>query len=89
VYDIQVQPGDAIILATDGLLDNCYVEEIVRLAPSCPTTVDAAAAALAELASKHANDPEFESPYTEEAAQEGFDIPIWEKVGGDWVGGRP
>lgn len=40
-----------------------------------------AAAALAELASQHANDPDFESPYTEEALQEGFDIPIWEKVG--------
>lgn len=39
-----------------------------------------AAAALAELASGHSADKEFESPYTQEAAQEGFDIPIWEKV---------
>ncbi len=42
VYDIEVQPGDVIILATDGLLDNCYTEEIVRLAPTSSTHVEQA-----------------------------------------------
>ena len=47
-----------------------------------------AAAALAQLASDHAHDPQFDSPYTIEAAQEGFDIPIWEKVGVTWACNR-
>lgn len=28
-----MQPGDVIILGSDGLLDNCYTNEIVSLAP--------------------------------------------------------
>lgn len=39
VYDFEVQPGDVVILGTDGLLDNCYTEEIVRLAPKSPAEV--------------------------------------------------
>ena len=41
-----------------------------------------AAAAMAELASRNAGDPDFESPYTQEALQEGIDLPIWEKLMG-------
>ncbi|EFN54891.1 hypothetical protein CHLNCDRAFT_135009 [Chlorella variabilis] len=33
VFSLQLQPGDAIVLATDGLLDNLPQEEIVGLAP--------------------------------------------------------
>jgi hypothetical protein len=32
-FSLEVQPGDAIVMATDGLLDNLYGEDIVRLAP--------------------------------------------------------
>ena len=39
-----------------------------------------AAAAMAEAASRNAADPEYESPYTRAALEEGFDIPIWEKL---------
>lgn len=80
VYEVEVQEGDVVVLATDGLLDNCYPEEIAELAPKSAEQTMQAAEALAELASRHANDPEFESPYMEEAAQEGYDIPIWEKL---------
>ncbi|GAB4819383.1 hypothetical protein N2152v2_006429 [Parachlorella kessleri] len=45
VYDLEVHPGDVIVLATDGLLDNCYTEEIVKLAPSSPAEVEQAGAA--------------------------------------------
>ena len=37
---------------------------------------------MAELASRNAGDPDFESPYTQEALQEGIDLPIWEKLMG-------
>ena len=32
-FSLEVQPGDAIVMATDGLLDNLFGEDIVRLAP--------------------------------------------------------
>ena len=35
---------------------------------------------MAEAASRNASDPTFESPYTREAREEGYDIPIWEKL---------
>ena len=39
-----------------------------------------AAGALAGLASQHAADKKFRSPYTEEAKRQGYDLPWWEKV---------
>lgn len=39
-----------------------------------------AATALAALASKHAGDPEYMSPYTIEAVEQGQDLPVWEKM---------
>ncbi|KAL4452019.1 hypothetical protein ABPG75_007681 [Micractinium tetrahymenae] len=80
VFSLEVRPGDAIVLATDGLLDNLPVEDIVRLAPRSAGEVEAAAAAMAELARRNSEDPDFESPYTQEALEEGLDIPIWEKL---------
>ena len=35
---------------------------------------------MAEAASAHANDDQYESPYTKEALRRGFDIPWWSKV---------
>lgn len=39
-----------------------------------------AAGAIAGLASQHAADKKFRSPYTEEAKRQGYDLPWWEKV---------
>jgi protein phosphatase PTC7 len=80
VFQIEVLPGDVLVLATDGLLDNLYPEDIVALAPRSPADVEQAAAAMAAAASRNASDPTFESPYTAEAREEGYDIPIWEKL---------
>lgn len=41
VFSLEVRPGDAIVLATDGLLDNLPVEDIVRLAPRSADEVEA------------------------------------------------
>ncbi|PSC71030.1 serine threonine phosphatase [Micractinium conductrix] len=80
VFCLEVQPGDAIVMATDGLLDNLPAEDIVRLAPPSAAEVEQAAAAMAELASQNAADPDFESPYSREALEEGYDLPWWEKL---------
>jgi protein phosphatase PTC7 len=80
VYRLAVQPGDVIILATDGVLDNVWTRDMVALAPRTAEEVDNAATTLASLAARHALDPEYESPYSVEASKEGIDIPIWEKL---------
>lgn len=89
VFRVVVQPGDVLILATDGVLDNVWPKDMVALAPRNAEEVDSAATALASLAARHGLDPEYESPYSVEAAQEGIDIPIWQKLmGKKLVGGK-
>ena len=39
-----------------------------------------AAERVAQVASSHANDDDYESPYTQEALRQGIDIPWWNKV---------
>lgn len=80
VFNIQLYPGDVLIAGSDGLLDNCWPEEIASLAPSSSSEVQASAEKLAALAMEHGQDPDFESPYVVEAAQDGIDVPIWEKL---------
>lgn len=89
VFRVAVQPGDVLILATDGVLDNVWPKDMVALAPRNAEEVDGAATALASLAARHGLDSEYESPYSVEAAQEGIDIPIWKKLlGKKLVGGK-
>lgn len=40
VYELPVQAGDALVLATDGLLDNLWPADIVRLAPRSAAEVE-------------------------------------------------
>lgn len=80
LYDIPVKPGDVIIVGSDGLWDNCYDSELVQMVPRSVEEVQRAAEAMAALARTHATDPEFASPYIQEARQNGFDLPWWEKV---------
>ncbi len=80
VYRLALQPGDVLILATDGVLDNVWPTDMLALAPRTAEEVDGAATALASLAARHGLDPEYESPYSVEASKEGIDIPIWEKL---------
>lgn len=80
VYRVPLQLGDVIVLATDGLLDNVWPADIAALAPRSAAEVQSTADALASLALRHGTDPEFESPYAVEAAAEGIDLPIWEKL---------
>ena len=80
VFRIGVQAGDVIVLATDGVLDNVWPRDILHLAPKSGVDVQGAATAMATLAAAQGADPSYMSPYAVEAAQEGLDIPIWEKL---------
>ena len=80
VYRLALRPGDVIILATDGVLDNVWPQDMAALAPRTAEEVESACEALASLAACRGADPTYLSPYAVEAAEEGIDIPIWDKL---------
>jgi hypothetical protein len=47
---------------------------------TCLPAAVQAAESLAGHASRNAGDPEYESPYTEEAIRSGMDLPWWQKI---------
>ncbi|KAK9815581.1 hypothetical protein WJX72_006209 [[Myrmecia] bisecta] len=77
---VALQEGDVIVAGTDGLWDNVQEAEIQQWVPEPEADLQQAAEALAQLASTHSQDPNYESPYTQEALKQGFDLPWWEKV---------
>ncbi|XP_026440156.1 probable protein phosphatase 2C 26 isoform X3 [Papaver somniferum] len=88
VSNIDVMEGDKIIMGSDGLFDNVYDHEIVSTI-SRINNVAEAAKALAILANEHSRDANFDSPYSLEARDRGFDVPWWKKViGRKLVGGK-
>ena len=78
-YEIDVVPGDLVVLGSDWLFDNVFDEEIAEVATAAAFSVAGAGAlsaarasaeALARTARNHAEDPLFESPYALDAAKE-------------------
>lgn len=53
-YRFNVMPGDTIVMATDGLWDNCELEEIAQLIPDTDDAVENAAELLASAARERA-----------------------------------
>lgn len=80
VHSIDLEDGDVIILATDGLPDNLWDHEILSI---CMERVGHTGPELAErlvrAAKKVAIDPFGESPYMERGIDEGMNI-----EGGKW-----
>jgi protein phosphatase PTC7 len=80
LYDIPVQPGDIVVAGTDGLFDNVFDSEIVKVTTdsvknggSALEATKAASEALVKLARKNAENTQYESPYAvewEKAQQE-------------------
>lgn len=73
-----VQEGDIIIVATDGLYDNVPNNEIVEYASSINDPMDLAES-LGDLASKRGLDKSYKSPFMQAAI----------KAGEKWQGGKP
>ncbi|XP_073261565.1 probable protein phosphatase 2C 26 isoform X3 [Populus alba] len=84
---VEVMEGDTIVMGSDGLFDNVFDHEIVSTVAG-HSDVAAAAKALANLASIHSTNSEFESPYSLEARSKGFDVPFWKKVLGMKLTGK-
>ncbi|WJX31259.1 protein-serine/threonine phosphatase [Trifolium repens] len=81
VSNVELMEGDTIVVGSDGLFDNVFDHEIVLTVASYKD-VSEAAKALANLASSHATDSNFDSPYSSEARSKGFEAPWWKKIVG-------
>ncbi|KAJ6299225.1 hypothetical protein OIU76_020233 [Salix suchowensis] len=79
VSRVEVMEGDTVVMGSDGLFDNVFDHEIVSTVVG-HSDVAEAAKALANLASIHSMNSEFESPYSLEARSKGFDVPFWKKI---------
>ncbi|XP_050289354.1 probable protein phosphatase 2C 26 isoform X1 [Quercus robur] len=79
VSSVELMEGDTIIMGSDGLFDNVFDHEIISTIARCRDVVEAAKA-LANLASNHSMDSNFDSPYSLEARSKGFDVPLWRKI---------
>ncbi|PON85856.1 PPM-type phosphatase domain containing protein [Trema orientale] len=88
VSSLELIGGDTIIMGSDGLFDNVFDDEMISTLARYKDVVEAAKA-LANLASSHAMDPNFDSPYALEARSRGFDVPWWKKIlGRKLTGGK-
>ncbi|KAM0953804.1 putative protein-serine/threonine phosphatase [Dioscorea sansibarensis] len=89
VSSVDLLEGDTIVVGSDGLFDNVFDHEIVYTISRFNTAVEAAKA-LADLARNHSMDANFDSPYSLEARNKGFDVPFWKKMlGKKLIGGKP
>ncbi|KAJ7964258.1 Protein phosphatase 2C family protein [Quillaja saponaria] len=79
VCNVDLMGGDTIVMGSDGLFDNVFDHEIVSIMAR-HTDVTEAAKALANLASEHAMDSKFDSPYSLEARSRGYEVPLWKKI---------
>lgn len=61
-FDLPAEPGDFFVVATDGVFDNVFPDEIAEL---CETygSADAAVEAITVLAFQRSQDPKFASPF--------------------------
>jgi len=91
-FTVDVLPGDALILGSDGLWDNVPALEVAEVcaaqvaAGKCAQEV---AEAIATVAFEHSVDEEYDSPFTQEARRSGYDVEWWEKAAGkELIGGK-
>ncbi|XP_042483777.1 probable protein phosphatase 2C 26 isoform X1 [Macadamia integrifolia] len=88
VCTLELIEGDTIVMGSDGLFDNVFDNEIISTILRFSDVVEAAKA-LAYLASNHSRDPSFDSPYSLEARNRGYDVPWWKKIlGRKLTGGK-
>ena len=79
-FEFEIQPGDLVIVGSDGLFDNVFDEDIVAVANDavakvagagvCSLAAMAASRALVTVARRNAEDPLCESPYAVELTKQ-------------------
>lgn len=76
---LSVEPGDVVIVGSDGLFDNVHEESITALV-GVHTNIDELAERLARIASLNANNMSFMSPFAVNALRYGYDGMIGGKL---------
>ncbi|KAL6967749.1 protein-serine,threonine phosphatase [Sarracenia purpurea var. burkii] len=79
VTSVQLMEGDTVVMGSDGLFDNVFDQEITSTVARYSDVAEAAKA-LANLAHNHSKDSSFDSPYSSEARNRGYSVPLWKKV---------
>jgi protein phosphatase PTC7 len=92
VFHVQCEPGDILVMGSDGLWDNVPHMEVAQIcAEAVAEGKDAQSLAeqIATRAFEHSVDEEYDSPFTIEARNAGHDVEWWEKAKGKvLVGGK-
>lgn len=66
---VDVKVGDIVLLATDGLFDNVFDEDIIRILADGKTNTEYKAAVIAKTAYKQSLDPSYLSPFAKKEAE--------------------
>ncbi|KAF4746530.1 hypothetical protein FOZ63_002506, partial [Perkinsus olseni] len=69
VKKIQLEEGDKVVFATDGLWDNLYDEDVCSIVQGTADNVKLACRTLAEAAYRNSRDKTYFSPFSERAAE--------------------
>lgn len=72
---LPAKEGDIVLLATDGLWDNVWTEEIMHIVNQHENNLEEMARKLVDVARTHAQDQSFESPFTVEARRSKLEYP--------------
>lgn len=75
VFAFPLRPGDQLVVATDGLWDNCFPAEVAAVAARHAGDPRAAAAALAATAAERGGDEAADTPFAR-AAQAAGEAPL-------------
>ena len=79
-FSVHVRPGDALVMGSDGLWDNVPHAEVAQTVEACVRggkDAQETAEAIATLAFEHSVDEEYDSPFTTEARNNGYDVEWW------------
>lgn len=72
--NVEVQPGDLIIVGTDGLWDNLFDDDIIEVVANAPSDPATIAQLIARQAHIVANDKDIISPFSKSARSNGYPL---------------
>jgi protein phosphatase PTC7 len=91
-FSVECIAGDVLVMGSDGLWDNVPHAEVAATCETCVhegKSAQETAEAIATVAFERSVDEDYDSPFTVEARQNGYDVEWWEKAKGKTlVGGK-
>jgi len=75
--EVKIKSGDVLVLGSDGLWDNMPAAEVAKLCEEFAGDAEETAEAIATRAFGYSCDPEYDSPFTQEARKAAEGRPEW------------